>query len=1149
VDTVKQAEIFVAIRGRYDIPKDESLKLRDFPTLNHVVGFVMDRAPGGTAVSAIPAEPVAIQPEPAPASVTVAVPEVVAATAAGALDENEVREVVMELVAEQTGYPTDMLDPELDLEADLGVDTVKQAEIFVAIRGRYDIPKDESLKLRDFPTLNHVVGFVLDRAPGGAPAASPPIEPEPLVAEPKAVNEVQEPAIAEPLLVEAPVAAAAALDEDEVRQVVMELVAEQTGYPTDMLDPELDLEADLGVDTVKQAEIFVAIRGRYDIPKDESLKLRDFPTLNHVVGFVMDRTPKGATLAVATTEPAEEPQDVAPIAEHLFDGIDGANGVPRRVAVPVLRPALDACVPTGVEIGAGSRIAVMADGGGVAKELTRLLEERGADVFVIDERPEQAELEATLAAWLAGGPATGLYWLPALDRDEDAERFEPDAWREALRVRVKLLAVTARAMYERLAEPGTFLVSGTRMGGFLGMDDDGALSAIPGAVVGFTKALHREREHATVKVVDADGDASAAQVAEALIEETLRDPGSVEVGHHGGLRWAVGLDERPLGEPADGLPLGPGSVFVVTGAAGSIVSEIVTDLARATGGSFHLLDLAAEPNPDDPDLAAFGEGREVAKRVLMERAKAAGERPTPVLIERQLGGLERGYAALSAMRAVREAGGDATYHRVDLTDPEAVGAAVAKIRAEHDRVDVVLHAAGLEISRFLPDKEQREFDLVFDVKSNGWANLLHALDGVPIGAVVAFCSVAGRFGNGGQTDYSAANGLLGAGISNLRRTRPGTRGIAIDWSAWAGIGMATRGSIPKMMEAAGIDMLPPEVGVPYIRRELVGSAFRGELVVGGRLGLMLQEWAERGGIDPEAFAGESGPVAGTVTTMGIYEGLRVQVELHPSRQPFLEDHRIDGTPVMPGVMGIETFAEVASRALPGWHVVAVEDVAFRAPLKCYRDEARTVTVEATFHPRGAEVVADCRLIGFRPLPGRDEPQATVHFSARVVLAAEPAAPERAEVPEPSGGAAGRDAIYDVYFHGPAYQVLDRAWPEDPAIGLLREGLPPNHAPEGAPLVASPRLIELCFQTAGMWEICARERFGLPAEVGRVRIVGDAAGAVEPICAVVRPAGDAFDAEVVDAVGAVIVALEGYRTVELPGALDPAAIEALRSGLV
>ena len=71
----------------------------------------------------------------------------------------------------------------------------------------------------------------------------------------------------------------------------MAIIAEKTGYPPDMLDLDLDLEADLGIDTVKQAEMFAAIRAAYDIPRDDTLKLRDFPTLAHAIQFVYDRRP------------------------------------------------------------------------------------------------------------------------------------------------------------------------------------------------------------------------------------------------------------------------------------------------------------------------------------------------------------------------------------------------------------------------------------------------------------------------------------------------------------------------------------------------------------------------------------------------------------------------------------------------------------------------------------------------------------------------------------------------------------------------------------------------------------------------------------------------------------------------------------------
>ena len=70
---------------------------------------------------------------------------------------NPVVKKVLEIVAEKTGYPEDMLELDLDLEADLGVDTVKQAETFAAVREAYGIARQENLKLRDFPTLTHVV--------------------------------------------------------------------------------------------------------------------------------------------------------------------------------------------------------------------------------------------------------------------------------------------------------------------------------------------------------------------------------------------------------------------------------------------------------------------------------------------------------------------------------------------------------------------------------------------------------------------------------------------------------------------------------------------------------------------------------------------------------------------------------------------------------------------------------------------------------------------------------------------------------------------------------------------------------------------------------------------------------------------------------
>ena len=94
---------------------------------------------------------------------------------------------------------------------------------------------------------------------------------------------------------------------DSVKDRILELMVEKTGYPKDMLDLDLDLEADLGVDTVKQAEMFAAIREIYNIPRDENRKLRDYPTLAHVIRFVYEKRPDlaGATPSSVTTETHE----------------------------------------------------------------------------------------------------------------------------------------------------------------------------------------------------------------------------------------------------------------------------------------------------------------------------------------------------------------------------------------------------------------------------------------------------------------------------------------------------------------------------------------------------------------------------------------------------------------------------------------------------------------------------------------------------------------------------------------------------------------------------------------------------------------------------------------------------------------------------
>jgi NAD(P)-dependent dehydrogenase (short-subunit alcohol dehydrogenase family) len=689
-----------------------------------------------------------------------------------------------------------------------------------------------------------------------------------------------------------------------------------------------------------------------------------------------------------------------------------------------------------------------------------------------------------------------------------------------------------------------------------GYDDAGAVAPLGGAVTGFAKTYKRERMEALVKAVDFDADCSVAQLSEILIEETLRDPGAIEIGHKGAQRWTIGIQEQPAADGRPGLPLNKDTVFLITGAAGSIVSAITADLAAASGGTFYLLDLVAEPEANNPDLQRFKSDKENLKRDLFARIQARGERATPVLVEKQMTALERSQAALSAIESVRAAGGTAHYHSVNLTDADAVSKIVQQVRERSGRIDVLLHAAGIERSHFLPDKEASEFDLVFDVKSDGWFNLLHAIGDMPLKATVAFSSIAGRFGNAGQADYSSANDLLCKITSSFRTTRPETRGIVIDWTAWGGIGMATRGSIPKMMELAGIDMLSPEAGIPLIRRELTMGGTRGEIVVGKRLGALMNEWDVTGGLDTTAsersdqkYIAAHGPMLGKIVSTSLPGGFKIDAPLDPKGQPFLHDHQIEGTPVLPGVMGVEAFAEAALCLLPGWHVEAIDDVNFLAPFKFYRNEPRTVTTQTLIYSRGDDAAfADCQLTGCRTLPNQPEPQVTTHFTGRVRLTRQLGHPApAARFTKPSGSAIEAADIYRVYFHGPAYRVVERAWWDgNRMVGLMATKLGKNHDPAELPTLMAPRLIELCFQTAGLWQLAVHGQMGLPQHIDQVRVWRASDLAKGPLYAIVTPSlqQGSFDAEVVDTAGNCYVNLSAYRTVEVP--VDAEAVTALQA---
>ena len=218
----------------------------------------------------------AVTESPAPA----VTPEVEPVPAGTARFEDEVRQRVVAMVADKTGYPPDMLDLELDLEADLGVDTVKQAELFATVREAYAIPRDDQLKLRDFPTLDHVIRFVLERAHHGAAGPAPAASPETAATD-------------------SPAAAGTPVGTGLLRPAASRTRCvsgwwrwwRQDRLPPRHAGPGAGSRSRSGCRYGQQAELLATVREAYAIARDDRLELRDFPTLDHVIRFAAGAGP------------------------------------------------------------------------------------------------------------------------------------------------------------------------------------------------------------------------------------------------------------------------------------------------------------------------------------------------------------------------------------------------------------------------------------------------------------------------------------------------------------------------------------------------------------------------------------------------------------------------------------------------------------------------------------------------------------------------------------------------------------------------------------------------------------------------------------------------------------------------------------------
>jgi len=925
---------------------------------------------------------------------------------------------------------------------------------------------------------------------------------------------------------------------EDITAVVLGMVSEKTGYPVEMLDLELDLEADLGVDTVKQAELFRSIREHYGIPRREDLRLSDYNTLAKVVQFVVD--------AQSQTEPPQ-PEEVKP-GETIGSSsqVESTASIRRRIPVAVLRPRLDLCAPTSVTLETEKRVVIIADQGKVATAVEKKLKDQQVEVLTI-KTDDPKMIDQQIKEWQQSAAIDGLFFLASLNKGKSLAEMSAEDWSAALESQFYTLVSAVRGL------PALkFLLVATRMDGLHGLSKQGAKNPLAGASAGFAKAIARERNGLLVKVVDFTADEKPASLATKLLDETLSDPAVMEVAWENEQRFTLALQDQVV-DSTNSKSLAKGSVFVVSGGTGGITAPIIEDLAQYTQGHFYLLARTPLPETDHPELSLLNSDPEQLKFTILQRLSKNGQKATPAIINQEIAALERAAATLKTMSKIQAAGGQVNYIPCDVTNQLAVQQTVEQIIQQVDQVDVLIHAAGVEKSRKLESKSEEEFRQIVNIKAGGFFNLFKAFEttGKLPNAIVNFSSVAGRFGNAGQTDYSAANDLLSRLNSHLRSEYPNLQVITIDWGAWAEVGMASRGHIPELMKRAGIDMIHPGEATACVRQELEAGS-QGEIVVAGSLGMLESQSDPSGGLDIEKanLALTTGqPVhvmLSRASGFSLQEGLILEAELDPSQEAFLKDHSLNGTPLLPGVMGIEGFSVAAQHvastlgsAKGGFRVDHLEDIQFLTPFKFYRDEARRITWKA-------QVIHEINGLVARVTLESDLARAhnrsdhMIHFSGKVHLVPSKQPMEKPAVKAPHWNGSytlQAEDIYKLYFHGPAFQVLEGVQRNgDHVLGKLNKEIPPLTQKEKS-LVSVPILVELCLQTAGVWDIGTSNSLSLPRSIGALQIFENKVNGV-PIFAEVEPvSGDNgeryFNARVVDADGQVYLEIRQYRTSPMP----------------
>ncbi|WP_424964731.1 SDR family NAD(P)-dependent oxidoreductase [Dinoroseobacter sp. S375] len=803
VDSIKRVEILGALRTELMPDAGDAARERMGPvsrerTVRGIVAKFMD----------VVAEFAGSAPMLVPVAASLAAP-----AAGPALTEDAVTVALLDLIADRTGYPTEMLDLDLNLEADLGVDSIKRVEILGALRGELlpdagDAAREKMGPVSRERTVRGIVSKFMDVASEFGPApeaasAAPDLGPTD--------------------------AAAPVLSPEAVTTALLNLISDRTGYPTEMLDLDLNLEADLGVDSIKRVEILGALRADLLPDAGEAAREKMGPVSR-------ERTVRGIVAqfmaVVAEFQPGGQPEAPVSAAADARPSVDPDTWRPRFImaARPIPAPQPKTWVVS------GATYVITDDETGVADTVARHIEAQGGSVRLLKPSTLNFGDDAALRSAVIemDGAVAGLLHLAPLAKSAAFMDMSRAEWRASVDTATRAFYTLLNALGEGLSirEDGIVLCA-TAMGGAFGFD--GAVPADPsaGGAPGLLKTVAKEWTTPHCRAVDFAPSAPVDMRAAEIIAEAGRPGPEVEIGWLDGARHGLFAEPAPLGaDSAIVQTIDPGAIVLVTGGARGITAKIARHLAELHKPHFILAGSTQPPSGDEPAATAGINDPRALKAALIAQTKASGGAVTPASIEAAFNAVLKARDIRAAVASIEAAGATAEYMACDVRDQDALETMVSGIYDRFGRIDGVIHGAGVIEDKLVLDKTVDSFDNVTRTKTESAFALSRALRPDSLKFLVFFTSVAGRFGNRGQGDYGAANETVSK-LARVLDAQWAGRVTAISWGPWDSGGMVSP-EIKAQFDAMKIEPIDPYLGVRALEFEITRGDDAASEVVWGR---------------------------------------------------------------------------------------------------------------------------------------------------------------------------------------------------------------------------------------------------------------------------------------------------------------------------